>query len=137
MKKELLTQYRSRKRRIEKLKSEIEDIRQRDVDVVAGKVQSSMREHPYLPQRVSVLMEEPVEAARIDNQIRKKQSEINQLEELNREVEEFVDGIADPTDKSVFEYYYLDGGKKVTQNEVADKMYLDRSIVSRILRKYV
>ena len=131
MEKSILVTYRSRKARIRKLQDDIEDLKLRDVDVVTGKVQTSMADHPYIQCRTSVQMDDPVERGKIDTQIEKKQIEIRRLEQINKRVDDFIDGIQDPTLKSVLECYYIDGAEKVLQKEVADKLCISRNIVAK------
>lgn len=135
MTKEVLSKYRSRVIRIAKLKEDIEEIKARDVQVVAGKVNSSMKDFPYIPCRTSVEMNDPVEVEKQRKQIARKRKEIDRLEQLNREVEEFIDSIQDPTAKSVFEYYYTDGTEKMTQKEIADLVGITRGYIPDIISK--
>ena len=133
MTKEVLSKYRSRVIRIAKLKEDIEDIKARDVQVVAGKVNSSMKDFPYIPCRTSVEMNDPVEVEKQRKQIARKQKEIDRLEQLNRDVEEYIDSIQDPTQKSVLECYYTDGMEKIRQKEVADKLCVSRNVVAKAI----
>lgn len=49
-------------------------------------------------------------------------------------IDELILGIENPRDKLVFEYLYHDG---MTQQQVADMLYIDRSYVSKIVDKYI
>lgn len=49
-------------------------------------------------------------------------------------IDELILGIESPRDKLVFEYLYHDG---MTQQQVADMLYIDRSYVSKIVDKYI
>ncbi len=136
--KKMLSGYRSRVRRIEKLEQDIMELKQRNVQIVAGKVQSSMKDFPYIQCHATVEMDEPIEAARIKNSIQKKEAEIKKLQKMNQEVIEFIDGIEDPNARSVFEYYYTDGKEKQTQKEIADKTGIeDRCRVGKIISEYL
>ena len=137
MTKEVLSKYRSRVIRIAKLKDDIEDIKLGDVQVVAGKVNSSMKDFPYIPCRTSVEMNDPVEVEKQRKQIARKRKEIDRLEQLNRDVEEFIESIQDPTAKSVFEYYYTDGTEKMTQKEIADKVSISKGHITEVISKYI
>ena len=59
------------------------------------------------------------------------------LETECAEVEDFVDGIKDSLIKRIFRMYYIDGRKAVTQSEVAKKMHIDQSGVSRRIDNYL
>ena len=53
------------------------------------------------------------------------------LEAECKEIEDFVSGITDSVTRRIFRIYYIDGRKNVTQRDVAKKIHLDRSRVSR------
>lgn len=128
MKKEELSKYVTYKKRVEKLCGDISDLEERDIETVAGKVKGSMKEYPYTERRFSVEMHVPEEEERIQQMIWKKKQEVEELEALMREIEQFIDGIEDVYMKSIFEYRYLEG---MTQAETGKKMGLDRSRISR------
>ena len=50
------------------------------------------------------------------------------------EVDIFLTTIFDSRDRLIFEYLYRDG---MTQQEVADTLYMDRSTVSKVVDRYV
>ena len=54
-------QYSVLESRIEYNKRKIEQLKKKDIPVVAGKVTGSSREFPYTERRFGVQMEEPVE----------------------------------------------------------------------------
>ncbi len=132
--KKSLKAYRSRKIRINKLKSDIKELQEKDVPVVKGTVQSSMQDFPYLRCKTGVDMYEPVKSDNLIESIRRKSDEINRLEELNRRVDEYVESLEDDITKNVLECYYIDGTERVTQKEVADRLGItDRSTISKII----
>ena len=65
------------------------------------------------------------------NYLREKESDLIALSE---EIERFIDLIPDSRDRLVFKKYYL---KDKTQQEIAREMYIDRSLVSKVIAKYV
>lgn len=133
--KKMLSGYRSRVRRIEKLESDIADLKVRDVQVVAGKVNSSMKDFPYIQCHTTVEMNEPTEAARVKNVIKKKAAEVEQLRKMNQAVMTYIEGIEDPLARNIFEYYYTDGVESVTQDQIAERISMDRSNVAKIIAK--
>lgn len=137
MDKATLSNYRSRKMRIEKLQEDIEELKSRDVSVVTGKVKSSMRSFPYIQCYTTVQMNEPVESERIMAAVRKKEEEIKRLEQMNQEVIDFINNIKDPVARNIFEYYYIDGTEKVTQEKVAESIGMERSNIAKIIVKYL
>lgn len=50
------------------------------------------------------------------------------------EIEEFIDSIDNARDRLVLKRYYLEDKK---QYEIASELYIDRSLVSKIISKYV
>lgn len=112
MDKAALSNYRSRKMRIEKLKEDNEELKSKDIPVVAGKVKSSMKSFSYIKCHETV--------------------------QMNQKVIDFIDDIKNPTERSIFEYYYVDGTERVTQKEVASKLNIeDRCRITKILNKYI
>lgn len=65
------------------------------------------------------------------NRLREKESD---LIELTEQIERFVDCIPSSRDRMVFRRYYI---KNQTQQQIARDMYIDRSLVSKIIAKYV
>ena len=57
-----------------------------------------------------------------------------ELKQLQIEVDIFLTTIFDGRDRLIFEYLYRDG---MTQQEVADKLYMDRSTVSKVVDRYL
>ncbi|SHK34184.1 sigma factor-like helix-turn-helix DNA-binding protein [Hespellia stercorisuis] len=53
---------------------------------------------------------------------------------MQREIEEFIAGIPDSTDRQIFELSFLEGKK---QQEIADELGLERSSISKRICKYV
>ena len=65
------------------------------------------------------------------NRLRDKESD---LIELSEQIERYVDAIPNSRDRMVFRRYYI---KNQTQQEIARDMYIDRSLVSKTIAKYV
>ena len=59
------------------------------------------------------------------------------LEAECEEIERFVENIKDSLTHRIFRIYYIDGRKNVTQREVAKRVHLDRSRVSRKIDDYL
>ena len=64
--------------------------------------------------------------------IRKERQE--QIREAVLEIEKFVVGIPDSTDRQIFELVFLEGMK---QCEVGEKVGLERSVVSKRISNYL
>ena len=68
-----------------------------------------------------------------DRDLRRK----NKLEAECKEIENFVSGITDSVTRRIFRIYYIDGRKNVTQRDVAKKIHLDRSSISKKVDAYL
>lgn len=128
MEKKQLSAYQANKRRIERIKRQIEDEELREIPIVTGKVQSSMPEHPYIPTRVSVQMDEPVEKDFSIRRIKRLKEEKSKLESACLEVEQFIGELGDETDREIFECRFIDG---MTQNKVAERVGYTQSTISK------
>lgn len=129
-----LGQYQAYKRSIADLERRIEGERGREREYVRGKVKGSMRMHPYIETRFPVEMESPGLAAESTRRIEGWQREIAELRHKCREIEDFINSIKDPELRTIFRLRYIDGLK---QREVAKKVNLDRSVISRKINNYL
>ncbi len=113
MDKKTLNQYRSLKKEIPRIEKKLEALykRKEKIPEVCGKVQSSSKDFPYTEIRVSVQMDEPKEAEKINKQIRNYEMRLKKAEHTETEIERFVAGIQDSTDRQIIELVYLEGKK--------------------------
>lgn len=138
MTKELLNNYRYLDEVIRKDEEKLQYYKDNPPSAYVGKVQASNKEFPY--QRTSV----EVSGCEIKDRrawkqkqyelISKLHNERAELEQMKLEIDIFLTTIFDSRDRLVFEYLYRDG---MTQQEVADKLFLDRSSVSKIVDRYL
>lgn len=138
MTKELLNNYRYLDEVIKKDEAKLQYYKDNPPSAYVGKVQASNKEFPY--QRTSV----EVSGSEIKDRrswkqkqyelIVKLHNERAELEQMKLEIDIFLTTIFDSRDRLVFEYLYRDG---MTQQEVADKLFLDRSSVSKIVDRYL
>lgn len=56
------------------------------------------------------------------------------LTELAITIEQYLDTITDPRDRMIFRYVYMQG---LTQEEAARRLYIDQSVVSRTITRYM
>lgn len=131
-----LNQYRALKKEIKILDDSIDKLRERALDIptVIGKVQSSQADFPYIEQHISVRMDEPKESDMITRRILIKEKRKEEVNKLILEIEQFIAGIPDSTDRMIFEMLYLQGKK---QREVADEIGMERSGISKKVSKYL
>ena len=137
MTKELLNNYRYLDEVIKKDEAKLQYYKDNPPSAYVGKVQASNKEFPY--QRTSV----EVSGCEIKDRrawkqkqyelITKLHNERAELEQMKLEIDIFLTTIFDSRDRLIFEYLYRDG---MTQQEVADKLFLDRSTVSKIVDRY-
>ena len=62
---------------------------------------------------------------------------MRKLEVECKEIEDFVEGIKDSVTRRIFRIYFIDGRKTVTQREVAKRVHIDRSSVSKKIDAYL
>lgn len=136
MDKKTLNQYRALLREIPKLKKDIDKLYKRleGVPTVAGKVTKSSDNFPYIEEHVKVEMEEPKQATEIKQQIRYKELRLDKAEREKTEIEKFIAGIEDSTDRQIFELRFIEGKK---QYEVGDEIGYSESRVSQIISSYL
>lgn len=134
MKRKKLESYLVNKRVIERNKQKIEDEKYKDRPVVMGKVKGSSPDFPYIEQRFSVQMDEPVEADKINRRITEWEKEIEQAEKEIQEIEQFVSQIQDIRDREIFTYRYIDGMKVA---DVACMVGYTHGRISQIISKYL
>ena len=138
MTKELLNNYRFLDEVSKKEEEKLQYYKDNPPSAYIGKVQASNKEFPY--QRTSI----EVSGCDIKDRrawkekqyalITKLYNERAELEQMKLEIDIFLTTIFDSRDRLVFEYLYRDG---MTQQEVADKLFLDRSTVSKIVDRYL
>ena len=132
--KKKLKQYLALQKEIPKIKKDISKLQDRmlDVPTVAGKVTKSSDSFPYILEHVKVEMAEPKQATEIGKQIRLKELRLEKAERDKTEIEQFIAGIEDSTDRQIFELSFLDGKK---QREVAEEVGMERSGISKKIDK--
>lgn len=99
-----------------------------EVPTVMGKVVGSSKDFPFTEVRTTVQMDEPKEADEIARRLRIRKERQEQIRESVLEIEQYIAGIPDSTDRQIFELAYLEGK---TYREIADEIHLDYSRVSR------
>lgn len=136
MDKKKLKQYKALQKEIPLLSKKLDKLYDRRLDIpeVVGKVEASSKEFPYIEGHVSVKMYEPEESERISKQIRINEARLKAAEADKLEIEEFIAGIPDSTDRQIFELVFIDGMK---QYEVGDEVGYSRGRISQIIDSYL
>lgn len=134
MDKKRLKKYIPNKARLKRIEERISDLCTTEPEEIMGKVRGSSKDFPYTKVRTSVMIPDPDEQGRINEQIRRKEAERLQVLEEIQEVEEFLDRIEDVELREIFELLYVDGKK---QREVADIIGYSRGRISQITSGYL
>ena len=138
MPKDNLKQYRVLSEVIRKDEEKLQHYKDNPPEAYLGKVQSSNKQFPYQRTMVTVCGSEVKDRKYWKDKqyelIVKLHNERIELEKLQLEVDIFLTTIFDSRDRLIFEYLYRDG---MTQQEVADKLYMDRSTVSKVVDRYL
>lgn len=136
--KQTLNQYRAILREIPKLKKDISKLEERleNVPTVAGKVMKSSDEFPYVLGHVKVEVEEPKLATELKTQIRYKELRLDRAERQKTDIEKFIAGIEDSTDRQIFEMMYINE-KRMSQAAVGEIIGYTQGRISQIIGSYL
>lgn len=137
MDRKTLEEYQLMEQRIRTKRKRIEKLKSRTAQLEHGVVRGSNQEFPYEPRSFHVsgynIQADERQRRRVCNLMANLEKDIAETQQRRLEVEEFIEGITDTTDQLVFTYIYLDG---LTQEQVARRLHMDRSRVSRRISKY-
>lgn len=130
MDRKTLRQYRALKKELLLIDQGIGRLRERAMDVptVAGKVTGSSHDWPYIETHYPVWMDEPKEADEISRRLRIKQRRREEVSRLAVEIEQYIAGIPDSTDRQIFELLFLEG---ITQQDAANIVGYTQARVSQ------
>ena len=114
MTKKKLKQYGALRKEIEIIDDKLDKLyeRQSNIPTVMGKVTGSSSEFPYIEVHTSVQMDEPGEADSVKKLISIKKARKKQVSAVMIEIEQFIAGIQDSTDRQIYEITYLDKKKQ-------------------------
>lgn len=132
--KQRLKKHKANKERLKRLEEKIQDLCNMEAEEVMGKVRGSSKYFPYTEVRTSVVIPDPYEQEKINEQIRKKETERMLLKAEVDEVDEYIEAIVDPEIKVIFELAFVEGKK---QQEVADIVGYSRGRISQIISGYL
>lgn len=131
MTKERLASYRSNRQEIRELDWMLNNRWESDSMIGNDVVFDYSKGYP-MPQSVVGFDQKKYE--RLQNRdLRRK----TYLEKENEEIEDFISRITDSLTRRIFFHYYINGDKPVNQSEVAKKVHLDQSCVSRKIDEYL
>lgn len=134
MTREMLSQYIDLKQEIKLLENKIKEMESREVQCVSDVVRGSSRQFPYIEHNVRVSGVDLEFERRMKRAIGRKKVQLKELklrlEEDEVYIYDYIQNQKDSRTRQVLVYSYIDGLK---QNQVADIMHIDRSLVSKII----
>lgn len=131
MTKERLEAYRSNCQEIKELEYTIENRWKSEHMISTDTILNYSKGYP-IPEGIAGFNYERYERLQ-DRDLKRKEF----LEKECEECEKFVNSIKNSIDRRIFRIYFLDGDKKVNQNDVAKKIHIDQSGISRRIDKYL
>lgn len=137
MDRKTLEEYPLMEQRIQTKKERIRKLKNMAAQAEHGVVRGSNPDFPYQPMSFHTsgynIQDDEKKRYQIYNLTQSLDKDVRATEERRLEVEEFIEGIADMTDQLIFTYIYLD---RLTQEQAAKKLHMDRSRISRRISKY-
>lgn len=131
MTRERLAAYRSNKAEILELDYTLNNRWKSDTMIGNDVIFDYSKGYP-MPQSVTGFDQEKYE--RLQNRDLRR---MKKLEGECKEIEDFVESIKDSVTRRIFRIYFIDGRKRVTQWEVAKRVHIDRSSVSKKIDAYL
>lgn len=131
MTRERLAAYRSNKAEILELDYTLNNRWKSDTMIGNDVIFDYSKGYP-MPQSVTGFGQEKYE--RLQNRDLRR---MKKLEGECKEIEDFVESIKDSVTRRIFRIYFIDGRKTVTQREVAKRVHIDRSSVSKKIDAYL
>ena len=131
MTKERLASYRSNRQEIAELDWMLNN-RWKSESMIGNDVVFDYSKGYPMPQSVVGFDQKKYE--RLQNRDLKRKT---YLEKENEEIEDFVGKIQNSLIRRIFNQYFINGEKPVKQSEVAKKVHLDQSCVSRKIDEYL
>ncbi|MSS64587.1 sigma factor-like helix-turn-helix DNA-binding protein [Velocimicrobium porci] len=119
---------------IKRLEREIGNEEKREIEIVKGKVKSSMKEHPYIQNHVSVEMYEPVQMDKSSKKILKMKYERTKLVQKKQEIEKYIEDITDFQTKIIFRYKFIEGK---TLQEIGELLGYTKGRISQKISEFI
>lgn len=132
-----LRQYKAVKNEILDLNRRIEETKQTET-VSLGTVRGSSSHFPYIPQTFKVVGIEPEDMVQKQKEVSKllkqREAKRDELLKIQKEIEDYINGIPDSITRMIFRMYFLDG---LNQIEIGRKAGYDQGTVSRKIKNYL
>lgn len=131
MTKERLAAYRSNRQEILELTYTLEN-RWKSETMIGNDVIFDYSKGYPMPQSIVGFDQEKYERLQ-DRDLHRKEH----LETENAEIDEFIGEIEDSITRRIFMMYFIDGSSSVKQKDVAKRVHIDRSVISRKIDQYL
>lgn len=131
MTKDRLAAYRSNRQEIKELEYILNN-RWRSEAMIGKDVIMDYNKGYPMPQTVVGFDQKRYERLQ-DRDIKRK----TLLEDECKEVEDFISEIQDSVTRRIFQLYFTEGDVKMTQAQIASKVYIERSRISRKIDDYL
>ncbi len=132
-----LSQYKAIKNEIVDLNRRIAEAKEAEI-VPFGTVKGSSKYFPYTPMNFKVAGIDPADATqrqeKVSELLRQREVQRNELLKKQIEIEKYIAEIQDSTTRTIFRMYFIDG---LTQNVIGEKLFLDRSVISRKISGFI
>ncbi len=133
-----LSQYRAIQKEIEDLSLRIKKYEDMGTPMVADRVKGSSKHFPYIEKYYYVSgvdTEANNKRKRLILSLQRKRSDkVEELLKMENEIHDYIYTIPDSEVRQIFVFRYIDG---LSQEEIGDKLHMDRSGVSRRITKYL
>lgn len=133
-----LNQYKAIKLEIQDITERINKLEENKTEIQTDKVTGSSSIYPYVKRNFTITgidaKEKKKRSKKLDELIRIRQEQRDMLLEKEKNIEEFISTIPESIARRIFRYCFIDG---LTQEQAAQKVHLDQSVVSRKISKYI
>ncbi len=129
-----LEQYIKLKKEVLTIQRRIDKLEGKNVPVVAGKVQSSMDDFPYMRTHVTVQMYEPGANDAVNKAIDILNKRLDRCNAQMVDIEQFIDKIPDSELRNIFHLRYIEGMKL---KEIAAEVNEDLSGIGKKITAYL
>ncbi len=132
-----LSQYKAIRNEIADLNRRIEETKQAEV-IPFGIVKGSSKYFPYTPMTFNVAGIDPADATqrqdKISELLRDREVKRDELIKQQIEIEKFITGVKNSTDRTIFRMLAFDGKNKT---EIGETLGYDRSNILKRMKKYI
>ncbi|HHV09251.1 MAG TPA: hypothetical protein GXX75_03095 [Clostridiales bacterium] len=133
-----LSQYRAIQREIEDLSLRIKKFENMGTPMVSDRVKGSSRHFPYI-EKYYYVSGVDTEACNKRKKLilelqRKRNDKVEELLRMENEIHDYIYTIPDSEVRQIFVFRYIDG---MSQEEIGEKLHMDRSGVSKRITKYL